>query len=163
MNKTTNDLNWIDKEFTKKGNNDLIESLRDGILFPKLPIRPLETCPLCGNEFKPKNRLQRFCSVKCQKYVNNRSEVSKRLRREWKKKRRSIEKILLREARKQLNQVLGRWEKRKIGMRHGLGTYAPSTDLRIIEVNGQERIRAAVWLENGLRFFPQRPVEACLT
>ena len=124
------------------------KTIRGGILFPKLPIRPLETCPLCGDEFKPKNRLQRFCSVKCQKYVNNRSEVSKRLRRKWKKKRRSIEKILLRDAKKQLNQVLGRWEKRKIGTRHDLGTYAPSTDLRIIEVNSQERIRAAVWLEN---------------
>lgn len=124
------------------------KTLKGGILFPKLPIHPIETCPLCGKDFRPKNRLQKFCSKRCQVYVNNRSEVSKRLRRRWKKKRRSIEKILLRDAKKQLNQVLGRWEKRKIGMWHGLGTYAPSTDLRIIKVNGQERIRAAVLLEN---------------
>jgi hypothetical protein len=26
MNETTNDLNWIDNEFTKKGDNDLIEA-----------------------------------------------------------------------------------------------------------------------------------------
>jgi len=163
MDKTTNDLNWIDKEFTKKGNNDLIESLRGGIIFHELPIRPLETCPLCGNEFRPKNRLQRFCSVKCQKYVNNRSEVSKRLRREWKKKRRKLRKLIFKRAIKELNHILGTWEKRQVTVGNYLGTHAPSTDLRIIKVNGQERIRAAVWLENSAYYFMQMPVEACLT
>lgn len=139
------------------------KTLRGGILFPKLSIRPLETCPLCGNEFRPKNRLQRFCSVKCQTYVNNRSEVSKRLRREWKKKRRKLGKLILKQAIKELNCILGTWEKRQVTVGNHVGTHAPSTDLRIIKVNGQERIRGAVWLENSLRYFAQSSVGVCLT
>jgi hypothetical protein len=138
------------------------KTLRGGILFPKLPIRPLETCPLCGNEFKPKNRLQRFCSVKCQKHVNSRSETTKRCIMEWKKKRRKLRKLILKQAIKELNHILGTWEKRQVTIGNYVGTHAPSTDLRIIKVNGQERIRAAVWLENNF-CLTQRHLEACLT
>lgn len=127
------------------------KTVKGGILFPKLPVHPMETCRLCGRGFRPKNRLQAFCSVKCQKYVNNRSEVSRRLRCEWKRKRRRIERLLFQYAVKSLNQTLGRWEKREITGSRGPGTRAPSTSLKIVKVNGQERVYGAVWLERQMQ------------
>ena len=103
----------------------------------------------------PKNRLQKFCSVKCQVYYNNRYNP-------WAKKRSMLRKQAMRNARKQI-RMLSFEDPRCIGRNHHLGTRSYSTDLKIIEVDGQERIRAAVWLENSLHYFTQKPVEACLT